>query len=42
MPKEAIARKAVDQVAPLNRIPFLLLANAAAPPSSPPGKQRRV
>jgi two-component system chemotaxis response regulator CheB len=31
MPKEAIARRAVDQVAPLSRIPYLLLAGAGAP-----------
>jgi two-component system, chemotaxis family, protein-glutamate methylesterase/glutaminase len=31
MPKEAIARHAVDQVAPLPRIPYLLLAGAGAP-----------
>jgi two-component system, chemotaxis family, protein-glutamate methylesterase/glutaminase len=31
MPKEAIARKAADQIAPLSRIPFLLLAGAGAP-----------
>jgi two-component system chemotaxis response regulator CheB len=31
MPKEAIARRAVDQVAPLPRIPYLLLAGAGAP-----------
>jgi two-component system, chemotaxis family, protein-glutamate methylesterase/glutaminase len=31
MPKEAIARRAVDQVAPLHRIPYLLLASAGAP-----------
>jgi two-component system chemotaxis response regulator CheB len=31
MPKEAIARRAVDQVAPLGRIPHLLLAGAGAP-----------
>jgi two-component system, chemotaxis family, protein-glutamate methylesterase/glutaminase len=30
MPKEAIARKAVDEVASLGRIPYLLLANAGA------------
>jgi two-component system chemotaxis response regulator CheB len=30
MPKEAIARKAVDQVAPLGRIPYLLLTTAGA------------
>jgi two-component system chemotaxis response regulator CheB len=35
MPKEAIARKAADQVAPLGRIPYLLLAGAGAPPHSP-------
>jgi two-component system chemotaxis response regulator CheB len=34
MPKEAIARKAVDQVAPLPRIPYLLLAGAGAPTSN--------
>jgi len=34
MPKEAIARKAADQVAPLGRIPYLLLAGAGAPPHS--------
>jgi two-component system chemotaxis response regulator CheB len=31
MPKEAIARRAVDQVAPLGRIPHLLLVGAGAP-----------
>lgn len=31
MPKEAIARHAVDQIAPLGRIPYLLLASAGAP-----------
>jgi two-component system chemotaxis response regulator CheB len=31
MPKEAIARRAVDQVAPLGRIPHLLLSGAGAP-----------
>jgi two-component system chemotaxis response regulator CheB len=31
MPKEAIARKAVDQIAPLGRIPYLLLSSAGAP-----------
>jgi two-component system, chemotaxis family, protein-glutamate methylesterase/glutaminase len=35
MPKEAIARKAADQVAPLGRIPYLLLAGAGAPSHSP-------
>jgi two-component system chemotaxis response regulator CheB len=30
MPKEAIARNAVDQVAPLGRIPYLLLTTAGA------------
>jgi two-component system chemotaxis response regulator CheB len=30
MPKEAIARRAVDQVVSLKRIPFLLLSNAGA------------
>jgi two-component system chemotaxis response regulator CheB len=30
MPREAIARKAADQVAPLARIPYLLLATATA------------
>jgi two-component system chemotaxis response regulator CheB len=35
MPKEAIARKAADQVAALNRIPYLLLAGAGAPPYPP-------
>jgi two-component system, chemotaxis family, protein-glutamate methylesterase/glutaminase len=35
MPKEAIARKAADQVAPLGRIPFLLLAGAGAPTHPP-------
>ncbi len=31
MPKEAIARHAVDEIAPLHRIPYLLLTNAGAP-----------
>jgi two-component system chemotaxis response regulator CheB len=31
MPKEAIARQAVGETAPLSRIPYLLLANAGAP-----------
>lgn len=31
MPKEAIARQAVDEVAPLHRIPYLLLSSAGAP-----------
>jgi two-component system chemotaxis response regulator CheB len=31
MPKEAIARGAVDQIAALTRIPYLLLASAGAP-----------
>jgi two-component system chemotaxis response regulator CheB len=35
MPKEAIARKAADQVAPLGRIPYLLLAGVGAPSHSP-------
>jgi two-component system chemotaxis response regulator CheB len=35
MPKEAIARKAAEQVAPLGRIPYLLLAGAGAPSHSP-------
>jgi two-component system chemotaxis response regulator CheB len=34
MPKEAIARRAVDQVAALSRIPYLLLAGAGAPAAS--------
>lgn len=36
MPKEAIARRAVDQVVPLKRIPFLLLSGAGAPAVSIP------
>jgi two-component system chemotaxis response regulator CheB len=31
MPKEAIARDAVGEIAPLSRIPYLLLASAGAP-----------
>jgi two-component system chemotaxis response regulator CheB len=35
MPKEAIARQAAEQVAPLGRIPYLLLAGAGTPPHPP-------
>ncbi len=35
MPREAIARKAADHVAPLGRIPYLLLVGAGALPPAP-------
>jgi two-component system chemotaxis response regulator CheB len=35
MPKEAIARRAVDQIAALHRIPHLLLNSAGAPTADP-------